>query len=158
MYSFTLVCKFLFLHLIAQICNSMHEHTCILLVRSCPYYTYYTFLALGNGKHHNVFIYDRNHEEQTDSMATSLKQQIIETLSVDGKTVLLTARAWVPHYESLGTSLREPGYLTTRAWVPYPLLRMCTHEMKMLNTGVLDFSIKHSSPVCVKSSNTIPCW
>jgi len=33
----------------------------------------------------NVFIYDRNHEETTDSMATSLKQQIIETLSFDGK-------------------------------------------------------------------------
>ena len=38
-----------------------------------------------NGKDHNVFIYDRNHEEPTDSMATSLKQHIIETLSFDGK-------------------------------------------------------------------------
>ena len=43
-----------------------------------------------NGKHHNVFIYDRNHEEPRDSMATSLKQQIIETLSFDGQTVLDT--------------------------------------------------------------------
>ena len=49
-----------------------------------------------NGKHHNVFIYDRNHEEPRDSMATSLKQQIIETLSFDGKTVLDTTETGSP--------------------------------------------------------------
>jgi len=46
--------------------------------------------------HHNVFIYDRNHEEPRDSMATSLKQQIIETLSFDGKTVLDTTETGSP--------------------------------------------------------------
>ena len=49
-----------------------------------------------NGKHHNVFIYDGNHEEPTDSMDTSLKQQIIETLSFDGKTILDTTETGSP--------------------------------------------------------------
>jgi len=46
-----------------------------------------------NGKHHNVFIYDRNHEEPRDSMATSLKQQII---SFDGQIVLDTTETGSP--------------------------------------------------------------
>ena len=48
------------------------------------------------GKHHIVFIYDRNHEEPRDYVATSLKQQIIETLSFDGQTVLDTTETGSP--------------------------------------------------------------
>jgi len=66
-----------------------------------------------NGKHHNVFIYDRNHEEPRDSMATFLKQ-IIETLSFDGQIVLDTTETGSPkgHLVIIERLDNFPGQMT----------------------------------------------
>jgi len=97
-----------------------------------------------SGKHHNAFIYDKSHEEPRDSMSTSLKQQIIETLSFDGQTVLdttsvagsmgATAKVVYKRIASLIADKHNKPYSKTMNWLrcrlSFSLLRsavMCLH-------------------------------